>query len=316
VNRARRRRIEPREREREHRRRRFRRTGVGGRHDRVDERIEPERAQMIVQADVPIRDDCESQTGGRERTASIRRARENVERERRDERGRELLRIERSICRAEKDPRAVTPEPRERHRIASFVRPRNVVRDLGAERVQHLRAGSLDPPRREGVAEPADGIPQRDERAVGVDRDRVDLHGRRVAAVRHFTPEEANAALEEVRPIVEQMVEQRRAHATALERQEELEGHIRGNGGGIPPATLAEAAAEVDREALALSRLVDDLVELGVQVKDVDEGLIDFPALRRGETVLLCWKLGEEDIQYWHSLEDGFAGRRPLPLDD
>jgi hypothetical protein len=51
-----------------------------------------------------------------------------------------------------------------------------------------------------------------------------------------------------VRPIVAQMVEQRRAHAAALERQEELEGHIRGNGGGIPPATLAEAAAEVDRE--------------------------------------------------------------------
>ncbi len=134
--------------------------------------------------------------------------------------------------------------------------------------------------------------------------------------MRHFTPDEANAALEEVRPIVEQMVERRRAHATALERQEELEGHIRGNGGGIPPAMLAEAAAEVDREARALSRLVDELVELGVQVKDVDEGLVDFPALRRGETVLLCWKLGEEDIGYWHSLEDGFAGRRPLPLDD
>jgi len=58
--------------------------------------------------------------------------------------------------------------------------------------------------------------------------------------VRHFTPEEANAALAEVRPLVERMVEQRRAHVEALERQEELEGHIRGNGGGIPPATLAK----------------------------------------------------------------------------
>ena len=133
--------------------------------------------------------------------------------------------------------------------------------------------------------------------------------------MRHFTPEEANAALAEVRPLVERMVEARRAHAAALERQEELEGHIRGNGGGIPPATLAEAGAEVEREARALTRLVDEIAVEGAQVKDVDEGLIDFPALRRGETVLLCWKLGEDEIRYWHGLEDGFAGRRPLPLD-
>ncbi|HTO25495.1 MAG TPA: DUF2203 domain-containing protein [Gaiellaceae bacterium] len=133
--------------------------------------------------------------------------------------------------------------------------------------------------------------------------------------MRHFTPEEANAALAEVRPLVERMVEARRAHAAALERQEELEGHIRGNGGGIPPATLAEAAAEVDAEGRKLTRIVDELGELGVQVKDPDEGLVDFPALRRGETVLLCWKLGEDEIRYWHGLEDGFAGRRPLPLD-
>jgi hypothetical protein len=50
-------------------------------------------------------------------------------------------------------------------------------------------------------------------------------------------------------------------------------------------------------------------------VKNLDEGLVDFPALRHGETVLLCWKLGEDEIAYWHRVEDGFAGRRPLPLD-
>ena len=134
--------------------------------------------------------------------------------------------------------------------------------------------------------------------------------------MRHFTPEEANAALAEVRPLVEEMVERRRAHAAALERQEELEGHIRGNGGGIPPATLAEAAAEIERIARELARVVDEIGEHGAEVKDLDEGLIDFPALRRGETVLLCWKLGEDEIRYWHGLEDGFAGRRPLPLED
>jgi hypothetical protein len=133
--------------------------------------------------------------------------------------------------------------------------------------------------------------------------------------MRHFTPEEANAELAEVRPLVERMVERRRAHAVAQERQEELEGRIRGNGGGIPPATLADAAAEIERLERELSGLVDEIVEHGAEVKDIDEGLIDFPARRRGETVLLCWKLGEDEIRYWHRVEDGFAGRRPLPLE-
>jgi hypothetical protein len=134
--------------------------------------------------------------------------------------------------------------------------------------------------------------------------------------MRHFTPEEANAALAEVRPLVERMVERRRAHQQALERQEELEGRIRGNGGGIPPAVLAEAAAEIERVERELAKLVDEIGEHGAQVKGLDEGLIDFPALRRGETVLLCWKLGEDEIRHWHTVDDGFAGRRPLPLDD
>ncbi len=133
--------------------------------------------------------------------------------------------------------------------------------------------------------------------------------------MRHFTPEEANAALTEVRPIVERMVAHRRAHVAALERQEELEGRIRGNGGGIPPATLADAAGEVEREARALAAAIDEIVEHGAEVKDIDEGLIDFPALRHGETVLLCWRLGEDDIRYWHTVEEGFAGRRELPLE-
>ena len=83
-----------------------------------------------------------------------------------------------------------------------------------------------------------------------------------------------------MRPLVERMVEQRRAHAEAQERQEELEGRIRGNGGGIPPATLADAAAEIERLERELSGLVDEIGEHGAEVKDIDEGLIDFPALR------------------------------------
>jgi len=134
--------------------------------------------------------------------------------------------------------------------------------------------------------------------------------------MRYFTPEEANAALAEVGPLVERMVADRRAHVEALTRQEELEGRIRGNGGDIPPATLAAVAEEVDTKARELARAIDEIAAHGAQVKDIDEGLIDFPARSGGETVLLCWKLGEDEIRYWHAVEDGFAGRRELPLED
>jgi hypothetical protein len=133
--------------------------------------------------------------------------------------------------------------------------------------------------------------------------------------MRHFTPEEANAELAHVRPLVEELVATRQEHAAALERQEELEHKIRGNGGGIPPAELASATAEVDGVARRLARLVDEIGRQGAQVKDLDTGLVDFPALHHGETVLLCWQLGEDEIAWWHREEDGFAGRRPLPFD-
>src|SRR6185436_16122334 len=74
--------------------------------------------------------------------------------------------------------------------------------------------------------------------------------------VRHFTPDEANTALEQVRPLVEQLVSCRGEHIAALERHEELERKIRGNGGGIPPAELAAATEEVDELARRLAKLV------------------------------------------------------------
>jgi hypothetical protein len=133
--------------------------------------------------------------------------------------------------------------------------------------------------------------------------------------MRHFTPEEANLELEHVRPLVEQLVAIRQEHVAALERQEELERKIRGNGGGIPPAELASATAEVDGIARRLAHVVDEITSHGAEVKDLDIGLVDFPALHHDETVLLCWQLGEDEIAWWHRIDDGFAGRRPLPFD-
>jgi hypothetical protein len=131
---------------------------------------------------------------------------------------------------------------------------------------------------------------------------------------RYFTPDEANAALEEVRPLVEEMVELRRAQVEAQERKEALGARIAGNGHGIEPGEPARATEEIERVVGDLAECVDRLNDLGVQVKDLDTGLIDFPALREGEEVLLCWRLGEESVVWWHRVEDGFAGRRPLPF--
>ncbi len=57
---------------------------------------------------------------------------------------------------------------------------------------------------------------------------------------------------------------------------------------------------------------IEEIDAIGVQVKDLDIGLLDFPCLLEGETVLLCWKRGEPRIEFWHRIEDGFAGRQPI----
>ena len=133
-------------------------------------------------------------------------------------------------------------------------------------------------------------------------------------ASRVFTVEEANALLGTVRPLAEQMVAHRRALAEALERQERLEGRVRSNGGGIPTDEPRAAEAAVSEAAAGVARCLEAIHELGAIVKDLDRGLVDFPAARDDEDVLLCWQLGEDEIRYWHGLEEGFAGRKELPL--
>ena len=134
-------------------------------------------------------------------------------------------------------------------------------------------------------------------------------------AERHFTPEEANALLEQVRPLAEALVGHRRALVEAAARRARLSAHIAGNGGDFDPGEVREEADRLEEEAAALARVLERLTSLGVQVKDLDRGLVDFPALHRGEEVLLCWQVGEDEVAYWHGLDEGFAGRKPLPFD-
>jgi hypothetical protein len=129
---------------------------------------------------------------------------------------------------------------------------------------------------------------------------------------RIFTPDEANELLPAVRPLVERMVEAKRALDAAQVEADEVSTRISGNGGGLPPAKLAEVNAEVERRTSELGRVLDEIQGLGVVVKDLDTGLVDFPSVREGRDVLLCWRLGEEEVAFWHGYDDGFAGRRPL----
>jgi hypothetical protein len=132
--------------------------------------------------------------------------------------------------------------------------------------------------------------------------------------MRYFTAEEANEALEEVRPLTEELVEHRRGLAELQERQVALTVRIAGNGGNVQPHEVQGLQERLDEALAGIARCVARIHELGALVKDLDQGLVDFPAQRGEEEVLLCWRLGEEEVGFWHGLEEGFSGRRPLPF--
>jgi hypothetical protein len=129
---------------------------------------------------------------------------------------------------------------------------------------------------------------------------------------REFTLEEANAVVDELRPVVEEMVEHGRKLAAAQRRQRSLVTRIAGNGGDLPPSDLRDLAEAIQAEADAVAACAQEIDGAGAQIKSLEEGLLDFPSRRDGELVLLCWKLGEGEIEYWHGVDEGFAGRKPL----
>ena len=134
-------------------------------------------------------------------------------------------------------------------------------------------------------------------------------------AQRYFTPSEANELLVEVRPLAESLVEHRQGMRLAAERRARLTARIAGNGGDLDPQEPGELDEQFQRESQAVTQAAERLERLGVLVKDLDTGLVDFPALHEGEEVLLCWQVGEDEVAHWHGVDEGFAGRKPLPLD-
>ncbi len=122
-----------------------------------------------------------------------------------------------------------------------------------------------------------------------------------------FTIEEANALLPTVRNILARIQRARkRIFAYGHDAKKAAEGAEQGGGGLLEGLQYAKLLMD-------LTFQTGELEELGVQLKDFNRGLVDFPSLRDGRVVLLCWQIGEGDeLEWWHDVEAGFAGRTPL----
>ncbi len=132
---------------------------------------------------------------------------------------------------------------------------------------------------------------------------------------RTFTVEQANAMLPLVRAITKDLMGLAR---DLTERRQRWAGLVNGRNlrPGDPYADeLLDSKQGIDRDLERLQGFVDELLELGVEPKNLEEGLIDFPSRFQGSPVYLCWKYGERELLYYHDRDSGFAGRKPLPAD-
>jgi len=130
-----------------------------------------------------------------------------------------------------------------------------------------------------------------------------------VQRLRTYTVDEANSELPRVRRIVAQIAE-----LSALLPDLEDQSRIAEYESTRPTASAEDQQAHdaVGGAELELLKAVATLNGMGIQLKGPLEGLIDFPSIRDGEPIELCWKLGEERVEHWHKIGDGFAGRRKL----
>jgi hypothetical protein len=121
---------------------------------------------------------------------------------------------------------------------------------------------------------------------------------------RHFTREEANALLPQLTQMLTQLREAK-DELTDTEAHEALSEAAPTNGGGDEGKQVGVAFLEV-------RRLLETIEQSGIVLRDIDRGLVDFPAVMDGREIYLCWELGEDEVAYWHELETGFGGREPL----
>lgn len=121
---------------------------------------------------------------------------------------------------------------------------------------------------------------------------------------RHFTRAEANALLPQLKALLRQLREAKH-ELTDAEAHEALSEAAPTNGGG-------EVGRQVGIAFLEVRRLLETIEQSGIVLRDIDRGLVDFPALLDGREVYLCWELDEDDVGHWHDMDAGYGGREPL----
>jgi hypothetical protein len=132
---------------------------------------------------------------------------------------------------------------------------------------------------------------------------------------RYFTIDEANNALPLVRAIVTDIVAKYREVSDRKTRLDQIRDSRKETDRGrndLYREELVQVEEELDREVARLQEFIDELEALGVELKDISRGLIDFRSIMDGREVYLCWLLGEEEVGHWHELDAGFAGRHSL----
>jgi hypothetical protein len=128
---------------------------------------------------------------------------------------------------------------------------------------------------------------------------------------RHFTRGEAESVIPRLTELVLQLKERKHEYDSHEMKVAELTTKMRGNGHMLDD-DLRQARAGLERTATEVNELVQQVSEMGCELKGIEEGLIDFRTEMHGREVYLCWKLGEDSIAWWHELDTGFGGRQPL----
>ncbi len=128
----------------------------------------------------------------------------------------------------------------------------------------------------------------------------------------YFSVPEANAMLPRIAPILEQVQEWRREMALLRSRVDEITPQPRRNGHANKAAELLHDGRRLREFRDRINAAIEQVVGMGVEVKDLDTGLVDFPSMREGREIYLCWRLGEQSVDHWHEVDAGFQGRHPL----
>lgn len=129
---------------------------------------------------------------------------------------------------------------------------------------------------------------------------------------RPFTLDEAIALLPRLEPLMRALVEKRQAMQERQQALEQIRARAMGDGGALRGEGVQRLKQELEQLVGEINGGIEQIGAWGVVVKDLDKGLVDFLSVRGGKEVFLCWRLGEPTIAYWHGLDEGFAGRKPI----